>query len=818
MIYRFIFSTVMVLALIVPSASAYELGTHARLTQAATNLSILSDAQFMADLGLDPSALAPFGEVYYDVSGNTVRARSVNSFEARFIPLPSTEMLTLSAWLMRGAIREDDYPSGPNPWLTDPDFPSSFFRVSNHFFDPVKRLGLRSRIANGEMAPQWAIGSTDVFNQPNTPNTARQNHFTVFDAREDMYRALTGRDASGNPVAMIQPERNKYWATTFRALGDVVHLVQDMAQPQHTRNDAHSGVPFGGHKSVYEAYIEAMATQETFRTPSGGIVPLRSIVYEGYPIPQLSSFSAYFSTSPNDANILDRKGLADYSNRSFFTAGKNVDSTEYPYPRLFELTVQALDADWLGSTLPLGKATVVLADLPDSLGNPKVLQAPLATESMWDQFLETYNGKKTYTLTKKNYDTMADVLIPRAVAYSAGLINYFFRGKIDFVADPNNAGAYVIKNLGPEDMKGNFTLYYDAVDGARYPVAGDTPTTTWAGLTITSKGQAGNRTFTPPTNPAPKNAGEYMLVFNGDMGQEKATPNSVVGAIAAKKVGGQVLYVANPRDFSMVPGVIDEYSESGQYLKSVPSGLITYQTRLVATDTQNIYTAGIVNTTFSVPSPPPISNLFKNGVPIATLAVADGLAVNTQGVYVLDSNPNNSTLSVTADILHYSFNGTLLGKFSTDGYIGNKIAFCVNERRILMVNVYSSVVGVLYDLTGNQIATVGPFPYEWPFACASATNRHYLAFVGTPAINVYDDNGTLVTTFGDFSNQIYGITASETKIFVSQSRLGKIKVFDRVVTKDSAGNIMSENFQASGSIDAPGFPMGIAINTGGTAK
>lgn len=80
---------------------------------------------------------------------------------------------------------------------------------------------------------------------------------------------------------------------------------------------------------------------------------------------------------------------------------------------------------------------------------------------------------------------MHGFLIPRAVGYSAGLINYFFRGKIDFLPDPQNSDAYVIKNLSPEAMKGSFTLYYDADDALRYPVPG----ATWD-LTI-PKGGAG---------------------------------------------------------------------------------------------------------------------------------------------------------------------------------------------------------------------------------------------------------------------------------------------------------------------------------------
>ena len=58
---------------------------------------------------------------------------------------------------------------------------------------------------------------------------------TRFDAAALL--TLTGRTPDGNPIAPSSDERNKYWATTFRALGDAVHLIEDMAQPQHTRNE-----------------------------------------------------------------------------------------------------------------------------------------------------------------------------------------------------------------------------------------------------------------------------------------------------------------------------------------------------------------------------------------------------------------------------------------------------------------------------------------------------------------------------------------------------------------------------------------------------
>jgi hypothetical protein len=39
--------------------------------------------------------------------------------------------------------------------------------------------------------------------------------FTVFDAREALFRALTGRDRSERAVVSTEAEHNKYWATAF---------------------------------------------------------------------------------------------------------------------------------------------------------------------------------------------------------------------------------------------------------------------------------------------------------------------------------------------------------------------------------------------------------------------------------------------------------------------------------------------------------------------------------------------------------------------------------------------------------------------------
>jgi len=541
---------IVVFALLSSVASSYELATHGAMTKAAFENSVLNDTTFRADLGL-PEAQNPFGEVYYDVTGNNVRERKISDvFEGKLIKMDlGADPLSLVGWLMRGAIREDDLGQilGVNVGDDPHDDPyGNIFRVFNHFYDPVLDRPLTT-IAGvlGQKAPDWGMGSANAFTQPNTPDSSRRNHFTVFDAREAIYRALTGRDSQGNVIAATEADRNKYWATTFRALGDVVHLVQDMGQPQHARNDAHSGVPGFGHKSIFEEYIEMRATSADSYTIDGTKVTPLQLTYDGYPLPTFTKYSDFWSTR----NGVSGRGLADYSNRGFFSAGTNLGSNVYASPSNDPASHVKESAAGLLPNQPLQKINFLKGDVYDYNLNPGTANIRMTTESLFDYFLFT---KKTYSFNRFNYNDMADLLIPRAVGYSAGLINYFFRGKIDVVPDPINAGKYIIKNLGPEDMKGTFTLYYDAADGKRYPVAGAAPDKTWTDIAIAKGGQADNLSFTPPTDPAPKASGEYLLVFNGDMGEEKAGNGSM--AVAAKKIE--------------TPGalLITKYISSGSYL------------------------------------------------------------------------------------------------------------------------------------------------------------------------------------------------------------------------------------------------------------
>ncbi|NJL60188.1 MAG: hypothetical protein HC887_11685 [Desulfobacteraceae bacterium] len=115
----------------------------------------------------------------------------------------------------------------------------------------------------------------------------------------------------------------------------------------------------------------------------------------------------------------------------------------------------------------------------------------------------------SFGLDNDCYQDYAELLIPRAIGYSAKLLDYFFRGEIDLVLEDSG---YVIKNLSDEMMNGTFGLYYDNSEGKRtLLVSGE--------LQLQKKSCSDPITFNIPANA--KEPGTYILVFKGTMGAEK---------------------------------------------------------------------------------------------------------------------------------------------------------------------------------------------------------------------------------------------------------------------------------------------------------
>jgi hypothetical protein len=242
----------------------------------------------------------------------------------------------------------------------------------------------------------------------------------------------------------------KYWTTVFRILGDTAHLIQDSAQPQHTRNEPHGS----DHAAEYEAFIDARANGDlefTFNDPKTGIgiktTTLPPLVFEpDYPIPTFRNFTDYWSTergsAPRTSSTTVGRGISDYSSRGFLTPGSGLQASDYPSPPT-SLSAYTIVEETPLSNSDCGYFKPEAGDpTPASwryakISVPDVLvgaSAPIRmqSEGSFDKYLlKKAVQKRHFGFNECTWNDRANLLLPRAVAYTAGIVNYFFRGKME---------------------------------------------------------------------------------------------------------------------------------------------------------------------------------------------------------------------------------------------------------------------------------------------------------------------------------------------------------------------------------------------------
>lgn len=708
------------------SAFAYEPKiTHSRLSGEAYSRSVLvTDPDVLRDLGLSESVL---------LSSLSLSSGSIVQH------------------LRSGAVEEDHGK-----------------RALNHFFDPTRNAPITVfGIRPGKTSPDWALAA-----RGSIPEQAS----SYYDAREYFYQALTAPDKKA---------REFLWASTFATLGNVVHHLQDMAQPQHVRNDVHldqyklGGVNPFYNPSLYEKYS------------TGANVPgLSSSATPVYSPSNLSHFN-----SPRQFWVNGGKGLAEYTNRGFVSAGTNLTGTfsniqpnsRFPAPsgagaviETRQISDPALAAECPGSPIPkglIGQINFIGTPVEDKVTGITEVNKRTSTYSIFDEDLQNYAGlNAVFSLNRFNYCEAHKFLIPRAVAYSAGLINYFFRGKIDFVPDPQNSNAYVIKNMGPEAMNGTFALYYDADDGLRYPVPG----ASW-NLQIRQNGQVDSLTFAPPANPAPLQPDEYILVFKGDMGQEVTGSNSV-GAVAAKVINNPEpdLYIIDPRYH-----YIERFSADGEFRKKFFTGIggNAQETGLTVYKENYYY-----NWNSMAPGPPYVGGATKNGIDFASFETPNGVANNGQMVFVTHVNDSAATVSI------FDMEGNPLESrpvspaYSMEGgsvYVAaNRTHFATTSNGYLYG--YSIAGGQVFEVSGLHISSQ---------YVAMTIDRIFA--VSDNQILSYTLNGDALGSILTIPPGIVGcVDATENRFYVTTQFGGqrKLHIYIRSVKRDSNRQILQENY------------------------
>jgi len=495
---------------------AYETDAHALMTYRAFDRSVLALPTTLERLGLsryeteqpfhlpDEVTYAPKRDAYFDYvptawSNNQITEsyrREVDAYELEQFPLDfrggvnASQRLRLKAWLMRGAVREDDLiQTSYEPTEIPPDIDphGELIRVYHHFYDPIHDRPLTLPIActllPGSIAAgcvkstDWAMGVVNAASaSPSGPDLTRRNHASYVDAREAQWCALTYQAPNTlmNGLGTDAGARRACWSTSIKALGHVLHLLQDSAQPQHVRNDRHNPTSeswwnnrfaTSQQRRTYEIWTNYRSTSpREISSPDGEEKAFRSffevqatvpnIVTGSYPLPMFSKPIEFFTTRATSDAVGVRRGLADFANRNFYSEG-TIYSNEYASPPSIPGAVGLSFADRPGGFVT-GYGGLILRDVlwgvvdsvqPTYVDTPLAAyggKIPLITESIWTGLGAGAGDKNVISL--EHYSAHADVLIPRAIAYSTGLIDYFFRGKLEIT--PNDQKVFAVLNQG----------------------------------------------------------------------------------------------------------------------------------------------------------------------------------------------------------------------------------------------------------------------------------------------------------------------------------------------------------------------------------
>jgi hypothetical protein len=393
----------------------------------------------------------------------------------------------LTAWLGQGGRREDD-----------------FIRFLNHFHNPLAEWSSAGLLGS--------IGQSSILWGQNT----KLSGWSWQDVRNTYFDALTRPARS---------DRDASLARAFEGLGRQAHLVQDAASPAHTRNDPHALYNYESlvdeardrDETAFNAWLTG--SPDTPGVPDLGWSALDSNPLAPVATARLIDTDRYLGSNPASTTAA-LIGLAEYTNANFFSEDRiftenDADSLKrFPYPNRSSVAEQDFDVR-VGSDTVKRRYFVKSAD--------GVTGYRLATVGFLREYHQRFNLDRTRfrespALDEGVYRDYAERLVPRAVAYSTALLDYFFRGRVITVG---NDRSLALENFTDEAMDGTFTLYYDDNSDVRRPVPGGS----WTAA-LAPSGIVQDLTLSTPSSPAPKEVGKYMLVFRGTLGAER---DAVVG-------------------------------------------------------------------------------------------------------------------------------------------------------------------------------------------------------------------------------------------------------------------------------------------------
>jgi len=329
---------------------------------------------------------------FYQGVGISSRFYFANTYKA------TKRTMQLPEWIVNGG-----------DWADEPEWYASV----RHFFDPLALSGVNyltdHSYAFGTLYEQpkidamtWALSHND---NPFNWHNALINYKKAMEIPEDGKLPETIKGQHFKLNVAIQPkdrkeEREFYLAYAYRALGETMHLMADMTQPAHVRNDSHP----------YDEPVEDTITADNVREfAASSSVDAR--MTENF----ISAGGSRLFTPENLFTI-----LSSFTNKNFYSSDTIYDKDNGVMPKNDEIPIPDPQFhDLIPGEMVLNGTTI------SYLGAPFLNDViPMIQEKVSGRIFKS----KSYFVPSDNNFTkkMGSVLIPIAIAACSDLIHQFY--------------------------------------------------------------------------------------------------------------------------------------------------------------------------------------------------------------------------------------------------------------------------------------------------------------------------------------------------------------------------------------------------------
>jgi hypothetical protein len=421
--FVFIVAALLALGLRPGPSSAWEAATtHAGLTEQSALHSALHDrlrTAFGEERGLFAALTVPPA----DAPALFQVLRTLNPTHG-YVPDSRGRLLALG-WLAAGSVVADMPPG----------------HAANHFFDPGAGQGLSDATVRGLSSSMRHRLFTWLGSEGVVKDGLAAPEWVVHAGNPMNLEGFVAQYARA--VASVTPaERSRHMAGMLLAAGAILHVLQDMGSPAHVRNDLAAHLDRVGH----DAFDVGSRFERVAALAYGRL---------GVPVPSMEitapRLRAFFTTDKST-------GLADRTSQRFFSA--------YTLPRSIRLR-PGTGSHAMGSVLQSSLVRARPAPLPRL--DLDAARSGAGARLVDDQgvCVANYQMRKNVLSWHLEAECMAEqaaVLLPEVAAYSTGLLNWLFRGTIEFAREQDGMRAVA---AGAEFGAGTVELFWDDPRGVR---------------------------------------------------------------------------------------------------------------------------------------------------------------------------------------------------------------------------------------------------------------------------------------------------------------------------------------------------------------